>query len=325
MPVNFKNLLIVISIALLYHKLHAQYTPFFQNYALTEYNGGNQNWGMSVAENGKLYVANDKGLVEFDGLKWRFFQLPNKTIIRSVLAHKDRIYTGSYEEFGYWEKNQKGVLNYTSLSNFHGQEEPLDEEFWQILHHNGSFLFRSFSNLYIYKAGEKIIKIKPESTILSCNIVNNKVYVSTLKDGIHILQNETLIPVINIDSTSNVKVISITEYDSKLLITTSLKGCYLYDGETLEPWQPQINEVIKAHQLNSFVELNNGNMVFGTIKNGVYITNSLGKILFHINKENGLLNNTVLSQKLGKNNKLWIGLDNGIALVNLISINLRVS
>ncbi|MDO5980073.1 transcriptional regulator [Flavivirga spongiicola] len=313
---NFKNILVLISIFCFYSKLHAQYTPFFQNYSLTEFNAGNQNWGVSVAENGKLYVANDKGLVEFDGLKWHFFQLPNKTIIRSVLAHKDLIYTGSYEEFGYWKKNQKGELMYTSLSNFQEQKESLNEEFWQILHHNGNIYFRSFLNLYIYKEN-KITKIEPKSTIISCNTIDNKVYVSTLKDGIFILQNKTLIPLINIDKSNNVKVISITKFKNRLLITTSLKGCYLYDGKVLESWQPEINEVIKEQQLNSFLELNNGNMVFGTIKNGVYITNNLGEILFHINKENGLLNNTVLSQGLGKNNKLWIGLDNGIALIDL--------
>ncbi|MDO5988983.1 transcriptional regulator [Flavivirga amylovorans] len=311
---NFKNIFLLISICF-FSELYAQYTPFFQNYSLTEFNAGNQNWGVSVAENGKLYVANDKGLVEFDGLKWRFFQLPNKTIIRSVLAHKDIIYTGSYEEFGYWKKNQKGELIYTSLSNVQEQKESLSEEFWQILHHNGDIFFRSFLNLYIYR-DNKIIKIEPQSTIISCNIVDDNIYVSTLKDGIFILQDETLVPLIN-GELNNVKVISITKFKNKLLITTSLKGCYLYDGKVLEPWQPEINEIIKEQQLNSFLELDNTNMVFGTIKNGVYVTDNSGKILFHINKENGLLNNTVLSQGLGKNNKLWIGLDNGIALINL--------
>src|SRR5690606_15701015 len=63
--------------------------------------------------------------------------------------------------------------------------------------------------------------------------------------------------------------------------------------------------------------MNNGNMAFGTIKNGVYVTNPEGKLLFHINKENGLINNTVLSQFVDGDNKLWLGLDNGLACVDL--------
>ncbi|MDO5969428.1 transcriptional regulator [Flavivirga aquimarina] len=316
MQAIFKNIFPFVFIILLIGKLNAQYTPFFQNYSLAEFNVGNQNWDVSVAKNGKLYVANDKGLVEFDGLKWRFYQLPNKTIIRSVLAYKDVIYTGSYEEFGYWKKNKKGVLIYTSLSKLHKQNESLDEEFWQILQHNGSILFRSFSNLYIYRNNE-VIKVKPKSTIISCDIVDDTIYVSTLKDGVFILENDTLMPLINIDKSNNVKIISITKFGNQLLITTALKGCYLYDGTSINPWEPEINTIIKEHQLNNFLTLNNGNMVFGTIKNGLYITNNLGKVIYHVNKENGLLNNTILSQGLGKDNELWVGLDNGIALIDL--------
>lgn len=294
----------------------AQYTPFFQNYSLTEFNAGNQNWGVSVADNGKLYIANDKGLVEFDGLKWNFFKLPNKTIIRSVLAHDEVIYTGSYEEFGYWKKNRKGRLIYTSLSNFKEDQGSLDEEFWQILHYNGAILFRSFSNLYIYKNGG-VSKIRTKSSIISCSIVNNNVYVATLRHGIYMLIGENLVPFIEDDKLFNVKVISIAKFDDKLLLTTALNGCYLFDNGVLTPWEPPINGIIKEHLLNSFLELENGNLVFGTIKNGIYITNNSGEVLFHINKENGLLNNTVLCQGLGKNNMLWAGLDNGVASVNL--------
>ena len=85
----------------------AQYTPYFQNFSLSEYNAGNQNWGISRAENGMLYAANNNGLLEYDGINWDFYELPNKTTIRSVLAHKGLVYTGSYEEFGYWKKNLK--------------------------------------------------------------------------------------------------------------------------------------------------------------------------------------------------------------------------
>ncbi|MGJ8734871.1 MAG: helix-turn-helix and ligand-binding sensor domain-containing protein, partial [Cellulophaga sp.] len=114
---KYNNIFILLCLSLLPQVITAQYTPYFKNYVLSEYNAGNQNWGVSRAENGKLYVANNNGLLEYDGLKWDFKELPNKTTIRSVLAYKDRIYTGSYEEFGYWTKDSKGELVYFSLSN----------------------------------------------------------------------------------------------------------------------------------------------------------------------------------------------------------------
>ena len=104
---KFKTIISIL-FAFTINVVQAQYTPYFENYSLSKYNAGNQNWGISVATNGKVYVANNKGLLVFNGLNWKLHTLPNKTTIRSVLAVKDRIYTGSYEELGYWKYNSKG-------------------------------------------------------------------------------------------------------------------------------------------------------------------------------------------------------------------------
>ncbi len=309
---------LVLTITLIPSVLTAQYTPYFQNYSLSEYNAGNQNWDASKAENGKLYVANNNGLLEYDGLKWTFKELPNKTTIRSVLAHNDLIYTGSYEEFGYWKTDTKGELIYTSLSKEIKSQISLNEEFWQITPYNGAIIFRSFLNIYIYK-NNKIIKIKPASTVISCDVANNKFYVSTLKNGVFSLENDTLIPTIYEDVLKDAHVVSISLLNDKLFITTSLNGCFIYSNNKLTPWKSEINELIKEHQLNKFSKLENGHMVFGTIKNGVYLSNSLGDIIFHVNKESGLANNTILGQFVDFNQKLWLGLDNGIASVDLNS------
>lgn len=120
----------VLFIALVTSQLvHAQYTPFFENFSFSQYNAGNQNWGVSKAENGKVYVANNNGLLVYNGLNWELNTLPNKTTIRSVLVVKDKIYTGSYEEFGYWKYDEKGTLIYHSLSHLLNQNKSLNEEF----------------------------------------------------------------------------------------------------------------------------------------------------------------------------------------------------
>tara|TARA_R110000868_G_scaffold100301_5_gene275904 strand:- start:1486 stop:4275 length:2790 start_codon:yes stop_codon:yes gene_type:complete len=313
--------IIFLIFALTFGFLSAQYTPYFQNFSLSEYNAGNQNWGVSRSENGLLYVANNNGLLEYDGLKWDFFELPNKTTIRSVLALKDSIYTGSYEEFGYWKKNAKGTLVYNSLSDSIKKEISPNEEIWQIVPFKDGIVFRSFLNIYIYKFSGEIKKIEPKSVVISCSVVNEKLYVATLKNGIFELQNDTLVLKIMNKTLESTKVLFIINYNGKLLLMTSLKGCFIYENNTLKPVDFEVNDLIKQHLLNGFSLLDNGNMAFGTIKDGIYFTNSKGKVLFHVNKENGLINNTILNQYLDQENKLWLGLDNGIAMVDLNSRN----
>ena len=303
------------------NNISAQYAPYFKNYSLAEYKAGNQNWGISRSENGKVYVANNNGLLEYDGLKWGYFELPNKTTLRSVLAYKGVIYTGSYEEFGFWENDIKGNLVYTSLSEDIIENLSQNEEFWQIIPYGNKIVFRSFSNLYIYDFEKGITKISSDSLIITCNTIDDILYVSTLDKGIFKLVDNTLQLVINHPLLFDTKVVSIDKYKGKLLITTSLKGCFLYENKTLTKAYFNINKVIIQQQLNDFLILKDGRMVFGTIKDGIYLTDATGTILFHVNKENGLENNTVLHQYLDTDNKLWLGLDNGLASLDLSSHN----
>jgi AraC family transcriptional regulator, chitin signaling transcriptional activator len=318
---RFKSLIIFSVLLLVSVSVEAQYTPYFQNYVLSEYNAGNQNWDVSKAENGKVYVANNNGLLEYDGLKWNFKELPNKTIIRSVLAYKDRVYTGSYEEFGFWERNLKGELIYFSLSDSIKEKISQDEEIWQIIIYKDTIVFRSFFSVYMYSPTGEIKKMNPGSIVLACNVINEELYVSTLKKGIFKLEGDTLNPIIVNDIFNEAHIISINKYNDKLLITTSLQGCFLYQNDKLVPTNFEVNSYIKQHQLNHFSILKNGNMIFGTIKDGVYLTKKNGEIIFHVNKENGLINNTVLGQYVDENDTLWLGLDNGIASVDLSSHN----
>lgn len=319
-PKHCHSILFIV-LLLLAQSSFAQFVPFFQNYSLSEYHAGNQNWGISRADNGMLYVANNNGLLQYDGIAWDFVELPNKTTIRSVLAYKDLIFAGSYEEFGYWKKDSKGKLIYTSLSqSIKGKISP-NEEIWQIFYFHDTIVFRSFQNLYQYNFNGEIKKIASESVIISCSVVDDKMYVATLNDGIFELKSNKLIPYITDRKLDNAKVICITKHKGKLLLVTSLQGCFIYENNTLKPTDFEINDIIKEHLLNGFSVLNNGNMAFGTIKNGIYFTDGDGNVLFHINKENGLINNTVLNQYLDDDNKLWLGLDNGIAYVDLNSNN----
>ena len=310
MLTDFKKAFFLFIIMLPNFISYGQHTPFFQNYSLTEFGAGNKNWGVSVAKSGEVYVANDQGLLEFDGVKWDFYQLPNKTIIRSVLAYEDLVFTGSYEEFGYWKRNLKGNLVYTSLIDLEDKKESIAEEFWQIIHHKESILFRSFSSLYIYRDGQvKRVIPQSQSTILSCDIIDDKVYLSTAKHGVFVLNEGELYPIINHKLLYDARIVSITKLEDRLLITTALKGCFLYNelNEDLYPWETKINNTLKAQLLNSFRTLKNGDMVFGTIKNGVYVTDNIGNVKYHVSKKNGLLNNTVLSLELDNYNNLWLG------------------
>lgn len=92
--------------------------PPIYNYTPSSYTGESQNWKICQADNKKMYFANNAGLLEYNGAVWKKYPSPNKTIVRSVNAKGSKIFTGGFSEFGYWEANEFGELEYTSLSQY---------------------------------------------------------------------------------------------------------------------------------------------------------------------------------------------------------------
>lgn len=58
--------------------------PLLKHFESTEYRGGIQNWSMDQDSSGILYLANNDGLLEFDGSAWRLHEVPLCTKVRAV-------------------------------------------------------------------------------------------------------------------------------------------------------------------------------------------------------------------------------------------------
>ncbi|AOC97431.1 hypothetical protein BB050_04353 [Flavobacterium anhuiense] len=64
-----------------------------------------------------------------------------QTIIRSILIEGDKIYSGSYKEFGYWYRKD-GTMHYVSITkNLRLFDEKDNEEIWKIFRFKGSLYF----------------------------------------------------------------------------------------------------------------------------------------------------------------------------------------
>lgn len=289
--------------------------PPIYNYKIFEYKGASKNWGLTVNEEGELFVANNKGLLHYNGEQWTLNKLPNNTIIRSVYSVGDKIYTGSYEEFGYWKKDKTGVLDYTSLTHLIKEHIFTNEEFWEILPFKETLIIRSFSSIYLYK-DNAIEVIDPPVVISDIISYNDRIIVAGGGNGLFELVGKELMPLANQELLMGKTVTEMIDMQDGLLIGTKLNGCYLLKDTLLAPWNAEINKELKMHQLNRLLNLDTGKIAFGTIKKGIYLYDVTHKTTEILNKGTGLQNNTVLSM-LQYKNQLWVGLDNGIDRVKL--------
>ncbi|MCP2025734.1 ligand-binding sensor domain-containing protein/DNA-binding CsgD family transcriptional regulator [Flavobacterium sp. HSC-32F16] len=292
--------------------------PFVENYNKSDYQGDNQIWNVAQGNDKAMYFANNHYLLRYDGVVWEKYSLPNKTIIRSILIEGDRIYSGSYKEFGYWYR-KNGKMHYVSITkNLRLFDEKDNEEIWKIFRFNGSLYFQSFNDVFIYN-GKHIQKIKFPFLISYCFVVDNNVYVASVDKGVFRMSGSKISNPKGWDILKNTVVHAIEKYKDQTYIFTQKKGIFIVENNSLRPWNNPLNETFKSNGINVAKFIKNNKLVVGTGNKGVFIYDFNTNTFKNIDRNNVLMNNSILSIGFDKEDDLWLGLDNGIAHVEVNS------
>lgn len=299
---------------------NGQDRPPIQVFSPKDYGAENQNWSISQSKKKNIYVANNKGLLEFNGAIWKLYPSPNETIMRSVKVIDDLIYTGCYREFGYWEKNGFGELNYTSLSESLKIAFLDDEEIWNIIDIDEWVLFQSLKRIYIYNKTEKTVSfIDSATTIYNMFKVNESIYFQKTKEGVYKITNGEPNLITNDVIVKENLLVNIFKINDQLILETENNGFYIYKNSDLKKWDISANEALSNVSVYRSVQLRDGSLMLGTISDGILHVFPNGELDYQINNHNGLSNNTVQSIFEDEENNIWLGLNNGINCVNINS------
>ncbi|MCC9020386.1 helix-turn-helix and ligand-binding sensor domain-containing protein [Flavobacterium lipolyticum] len=292
--------------------------PFVENYNKSDYQGDNQIWNVVQGNDDAMYFANNHYLLRYDGVIWEKYTLPNKTIIRSIMIEGDKIYSGSYKEFGYWYRKE-GKMHYVSITKkLRLFDEKDNEEIWKIFKFKGSVYFQSFNDVFIYD-GKHIKKIKFPFLISYCFVVDNDVYVASVAKGLFRMDGSKIANPKGWNILKKTVVHAIEKYKNETFIFTQKKGIFIVEKGGLKPWNNPLNEVLKSATINVAKFIKGNKLVVGTGNRGVFIYDFQTNTYKNINRNNVLMNNSVLSIGFDKENDLWLGLDNGITHVEINS------
>jgi AraC family transcriptional regulator, chitin signaling transcriptional activator len=314
-----RKLCFLIAVLLVFSVKAQELLPFVENFTKSDYNGDNQVWDVEQGYDNSLYFANHHYMLRYNGIKWDKFTLPNKTVIRSVCAEGNRLYCGSYKEFGYWETKEAKTV-YVSLSKgkelFNGNAD--NEEIWKIFRYKEAIYFQAFNILFRYK-DQRIEKIAFPSQVSYCYPVESHLYAATVRNGVYELKGNLFIPVKNWPQLKETVVHGIEKCGNDTFIFTKNHGIFKTKANGLEFWDNPVNQSLKNNVILTARVVNNHIMAIGTALNGLYIVDVHNNTVKNINKSNGLRNNAVLSVTVDRESNLWLGLDNGIAHVEINS------
>lgn len=296
--------------------------PFVMNYTKKQYGGANQNWSVSQDQNGVLFFGNTYGLVEYNGAEWQQHTHPDIQIVRSTFADENgRIYTGSFEEFGYWQRDSYGQLNYTSISKDLPVEEISNTSIWRIFRCGEYIFLHTFSKIFI-SDGEKVIRsINTEQTFLPIFKYQDRPYLTVLDSGLfYINEDLELVHEQGPDLLKEIRVQNMFRLNpDTTIVFTEHSGIYLKIQDRYAPARGEGNDYLKSSHINRIIRLSEEFFAIGTIVNGLIISDIHGNIKSQLDRSNGLQNNTVLDVHMDRGNNLWLALQEGIDFTEITS------
>ncbi len=295
-------------------------TPHINNYFKKSYKADRQNWSITQQKNGILYFANNSGVLQFDGTFWNLYPVPNNSIVRSVAAGDNGLmYVGAFDEFGYLKPDKFGNLQYISLSDKLPDSLKKFDEIWKIYPTTEGVYFQSYKSLF-YSIDNQVKALLNDKVLGFSFFVNDSLFIRDKKNNKLYAYKADKHAVKKIKNYPTGETIwSFIHYDNEKYLIATESGLYFLKNGKLNKWDTPVSNRLAKNRIFSVAEIDNNAFAIGTVLNGLYVTNRNGKLLQHINKSNGLQNNTVLSIFSNKNHKLWLGLDNGISEIEINS------
>jgi len=292
--------------------------PGIDYFSRRVYDGATQNWKICQSHHDMLYFANNDGMLEYDGVSWSIYKDMGSFVIRSVKSIGQRIYAGTYNELGYFSYDDNYHLCYTSLAS----EEQLKQygDYWNIHEWNDKIVFHSEEALCFFRDDSLSFTIPALSRFTSSYFINGLLLVHDELSGLMEVRGENVYPVAGGNILKGKLITSVIPLsENRIVIGTMKAGLYLWDMQSIRQWDVPSNEILKKANIYCGTDYEDRYMVFGTIQSGMIVTDKAGRIVFQIDKDKGLNNNTVLSLFVDRDGNIWGGLDNGIVKINLRS------
>jgi len=293
--------------------------PTIQSYIKNDFDIVSQNWAISQdPESRYMYFANSDGLIVFNGVGVEKYVLDENRPVRSVMVHSDgRIFTGSFEDFGYWQYDDNGNLIYTSLAGLTEPEK--NDEIWKIYEKDNCVYFQSFTSIYKFEA-DTVEKFMAPFAMLFMHLIEDRFILQIIDNGLYWFDDGGFQFVENSEVFKSQKVHAIIPYDAGIwLVCTEKGGLYLFDGEDFSYLRSEASDFLTEYTCNAAKQLSDSAFAFGSILNGIIITDKYGNIQESYNTNNGLNNNTVLSLFIDADRGLWVGLDEGVNHLDILS------
>ena len=293
--------------------------PPIENFNNKEYGAATQNWKIDQDERGIIYVANNSGMLQFDGFNWKLYPIGNGTIVRSVsVGEENQIFVGGQGDFGFFHPNERGKLVYHSLLDIVDPTERGFGDVWEIIKQPEGIFFRTDRYIFLF-ANNKITSFPTEEKVQFMGILKGTIFYQIQNGELRFFNNNAFQSRSDVAKVNGIINSALAFHPDTTLLVTIESGIYAVTSDGISPWVTKEETLLKEGRLYCATILSNGMLALGSTNNGLYILDRNRVIYHHLRKKEGLQNSIILAAFNDRNGDLWLGLDRGIDLVKTSS------
>ncbi|MCU0286820.1 MAG: hypothetical protein MUF15_10520, partial [Acidobacteria bacterium] len=299
---------------------------YLKNYSPDDYLAHEQNWCIIQDKQGIIYAANQGGLLQFDGVTWNSIDVDNNSARSIAIDDSGTIYVGGRDEIGYLAPDEKGSLTYRSLVS-HLDTNYRNFDVVKKTHATpGGIYFWTLKYLIRWDPISQKMKVwDPKHSFNASFTCNGKLYLCQQNLGLMQMINNSPVLLPHGDIFADANIIVMVPYDDqRILLGTTTKGFYLYDGTNSNTFTPfPIGSDVEAYlvekQLYSAAQLSDRNFALSTRSGGLVILDARGKLKEIIDKTSGLQDNKVWYVFQDSQENIWLALNKGITKIEYAS------
>jgi signal transduction histidine kinase/DNA-binding response OmpR family regulator len=299
---------------------------FIQNFKPKEYQHPPQNWFLLQDERGIIYIANQGGILTYNGKNWDEIQLPNLTARSLAIDDSGVVYCGGINEVGFIDCQTNGTAIYVSLLNKLKLQHRDFSYVWKshstpkgIYFRTSKFIFRWHPGTQLMKSWEPQIK---GASFKGSFVCNDRLYVRQHDLGLIVMEDDFLKPVPGGEIFAQTGIYAMFPYDGKhLLIGTRDKGFFIFDGIQIKPFATELDDYVKKNKLSFGIAINSrpGLFALTTLSGGMVIMDKKGRSIAKFDKKAGLQDENVKFVMEDTWGNLWLALNKGISKIEFNS------
>ncbi len=290
--------------------------PHVRHFSPAEYGYHPGNHDIAVLDQGLVYVANEEGLLEYDGLTWRLLPLPGRRTPQNLAVYENTVYVGATAELGRLAPDSLYRPGFTSLLGAASEARGRFDDVIAVIPHGEGVYFVTANRLFDARR-DTLLTAATDAPVQHAFPAEGTLWVSQWGRGLSRFDNGNFSLAGGAAATfaRDALTLSVATSDSTHLLVSESGAFMHFQNGRVTPWDAFLAERLAGYTLLSGVRLLDGRLALGTRASGLLVLDQKTSSVTRLDHTAGLPFGEIRSLTLDSAGRVWLSTSDGLAVV----------